>query len=84
MQDEHNDCVSLFAHGVPLHEGQGLGQNRERFRFPAIDRGEPLLSASAAAKSAVLNIMQILSREGMSHGITVNAILPSIINTPVN
>jgi NAD(P)-dependent dehydrogenase (short-subunit alcohol dehydrogenase family) len=52
--------------------------------FPAIDRGKSGLSAYGAAKAAVLNLTQTLAKEGIGHGITVNAVLPSIIDTPAN
>jgi NAD(P)-dependent dehydrogenase (short-subunit alcohol dehydrogenase family) len=52
--------------------------------FPALDRGKATLSAYGAAKSAVLSLTHTLAREGVRHGITVNAILPSIIDTPAN
>jgi len=52
--------------------------------FPALDRGKATLSAYGAAKAAVLNLTHTLAREGVAHGITVNAILPSIIDTPAN
>ena len=52
--------------------------------MPALDRGKATLSAYGAAKSAVLSLTHTLAREGVRHGITVNAILPSIIDTPSN
>jgi len=52
--------------------------------FPAIDRGKSGLAAYGAAKAAVLNLTQTLAREGVSHGVTANAVLPSIIDTPPN
>jgi NAD(P)-dependent dehydrogenase (short-subunit alcohol dehydrogenase family) len=52
--------------------------------FPALDRGKATLSAYGAAKAAVLNLTHTLAREGVAYGITVNAILPSIIDTPAN
>jgi len=52
--------------------------------FPAIDRGKSGLAAYGAAKAAVLNLTQTLAREGVGHGITANAVLPSIIDTPPN
>jgi NAD(P)-dependent dehydrogenase (short-subunit alcohol dehydrogenase family) len=42
------------------------------------------LSVYAASKAAVLNFTQTLAVEGKAHGVTVNAILPSIIDTPTN
>lgn len=52
--------------------------------LPALDRGARGMAAYGAAKSAVLNLTQTLAREGVEHGITANAILPSIIDTPAN
>ncbi len=51
---------------------------------PALDRGASGMSAYGAAKAAVLNLTQTLAREGAPHGITANAILPTIIDTPGN
>jgi NAD(P)-dependent dehydrogenase (short-subunit alcohol dehydrogenase family) len=51
---------------------------------PAVDRGAAGMSAYGAAKAAVLNLTQTLAREGAPHGITANAILPTIIDTPGN
>ncbi len=42
------------------------------------------MSAYAASKAAVLNLTYSLSQELMSDGITVNAIVPSMIDTPAN
>ena len=52
--------------------------------FPALDRGKGGLSAYGAAKAAVLNLTHTLAREGSGHGITANAIVPSVIDTPAN
>jgi NAD(P)-dependent dehydrogenase (short-subunit alcohol dehydrogenase family) len=52
--------------------------------LPALDRGKPHLAAYGAAKAAVLNLTHTLAKEGAEHGITANAILPSIIDTPEN
>jgi NAD(P)-dependent dehydrogenase (short-subunit alcohol dehydrogenase family) len=51
---------------------------------PAVDRGAAGMTAYAAAKAAVLSLTQSLSREVVADGITVNAIVPSIIDTPAN
>ena len=51
---------------------------------PALGRGAANMSAYAASKAAVLNLTYSLSEELMSDGITVNAIVPSVINTPAN
>jgi NAD(P)-dependent dehydrogenase (short-subunit alcohol dehydrogenase family) len=52
--------------------------------LPALEGGESGLSAYGASKAAVLNLTRTLAREGGPHGITANAVLPSIIDTPAN
>ncbi len=51
---------------------------------PALGRGGANMSAYAASKAAVLNLTYSLSEELMGDGITVNAIVPSMIDTPAN
>lgn len=51
---------------------------------PAVERGQPLLSAYSPSKAAVMNLTETLSKELVDRGITVNAVLPSIIDTPGN
>jgi len=66
-----------------MREG-GWGRIVNVSALPALDRGKAELSAYGAAKAALLNLTYTLSKEGVSEGITVNAILPSIIDTPAN
>lgn len=47
-------------------------------------KGEASMSAYSASKSAVLRLTESMSAELISHGVTVNAVLPSIIDTPPN
>jgi NAD(P)-dependent dehydrogenase (short-subunit alcohol dehydrogenase family) len=68
----------------PGMKAAGWGRIVNVSAFPALDRGKATLSAYGAAKSAVLSLTHTLAREGVRHGITVNAILPSIIDTPAN
>jgi NAD(P)-dependent dehydrogenase (short-subunit alcohol dehydrogenase family) len=51
---------------------------------PALERGAANMSAYAASKAAVLNLTYSLARELGPSGITANAIVPSIIDTPAN
>lgn len=51
---------------------------------PALNHGGANLSAYAAAKAAVLNLTESLAKELVSSGITVNSIVPTVIDTPAN
>lgn len=46
--------------------------------------GLPDMSAYCAAKSTVMRLTESLARELRGHGINVNAVLPSILDTPRN
>ena len=50
----------------------------------AASRAGAGMGAYAASKSAVLRLTEALAEECKDHGINVNAILPSIIDTPAN
>lgn len=52
--------------------------------MPALTRGDEQASAYAASKAAVLNMTQSLSAELAESSVTVNAIAPSVIDTPDN
>ena len=52
--------------------------------MPALVRGAAHMSAYAASKAAVLNFSQSLASELAADHITVNAIAPSMIDTPAN
>lgn len=51
---------------------------------PALERGATGMSAYAASKAAVLNLTYSLAKELAPAGVAVNAIVPSIIDTPAN
>lgn len=46
--------------------------------------GAPEISAYSASKAAVLRLTESMAAELLDHGITVNAVLPSTIDTPAN
>lgn len=68
----------------PGMRDRGWGRIVNVSAFPALELGSPGLSAYGAAKAGVLNLTYTLAREGVGHGITANAVLPSIIDTPGN
>lgn len=47
-------------------------------------QGEPNIAAYAASKSLALRLTEAMAGELLPHGITVNAVLPSVIDTPQN
>jgi NAD(P)-dependent dehydrogenase (short-subunit alcohol dehydrogenase family) len=47
-------------------------------------RGQPRMGAYTASKSVVMRLSESLSAELKDHGINVNCVLPSIIDTPAN
>ncbi len=47
-------------------------------------KGEATMAAYAASKSAALRLTEAMSGELLDKGITVNAVLPSVIDTPQN
>lgn len=51
---------------------------------PALNRGAAMMSAYAASKAAVLNLTYSLAEELKPAKIGVNAIVPTIIDTPAN
>jgi NAD(P)-dependent dehydrogenase (short-subunit alcohol dehydrogenase family) len=50
----------------------------------AAARGEANMAAYCAAKSALQRLVESLSAEVREHGIRVNSVAPSIIDTPAN
>ena len=69
---------------VSLLRGSGGGRIILVAARPALERGAANMSAYAASKSAVLSLSQSLAKELARDRITVNAIVPSIIDTAAN
>lgn len=68
---------------VPGMVAQGRGSVVNVGALSAL-HGQAGMSAYAASKSAVLRLTESLSAEVKEHGVNVNAVLPSIIDTPAN
>ena len=69
---------------APAMRGQRWGRIVNVAAVPALERGAAGMSAYAASKAAVLNLTYSLAKELGPSGVTVNAIVPSIIDTPAN
>jgi len=73
-------CRSAF----PAMRAAGWGRIVNVSALPAHNEVRAGFSAYASAKAAVLQLSRTLAREGVGDGITVNTVLPSIIDTPGN
>jgi len=69
---------------VALMRPGGWGRIITVAAVPAVERGAADMTAYAASKAASLKLTQSLAREVVQDGITVNAVVPSIIDTPAN
>ena len=85
MQEMNATSTFLGSRAVvPLMRASGGGRIVNVTAMPALTRGAAHMSAYAASKAAVLNFSQSLASELAADRITVNAIAPSIIDTPAN
>ena len=86
-QDMFKVNVDTLRHSVqavvPRMIEQGRGAVVNVGALSAL-KGTAGMSAYVASKSAVLRLTESLSAEVGQHGINVNAVLPSIIDTPAN
>jgi NAD(P)-dependent dehydrogenase (short-subunit alcohol dehydrogenase family) len=76
-------AYDLFRAVLPKMQAHGYG------RILAIGSqsaagGAPGLSAYAASKAALASLIQTVAAEYKASGITANAVLPSVIDTPAN
>ena len=75
--------VRMVEAVVPVMRAQGSGRIVNMGARAGL-RGSALMGAYAASKSAVMRLTESLSDELKEHGVQVNCILPSIIDTPRN
>lgn len=76
-------CKNVIAATVPTLIANGSGAIVNIGAAGALS-GAGNMSAYCASKSVVMNMTQSLSEEVKSKGINVNAVLPSVIDTPAN
>lgn len=84
MFDTNVHTVRHIAHAVVPHflvAGRGKVVNVGAY---AAQKGVAHMGAYVAAKSALLRLTETLSAELRDHGINVNCVLPTIIDTPDN
>ncbi len=81
-----NAGTAFFASraALPGMRERGWGRIVNVSALPALDRGTKGMAAYGASKAAVLNLTHTLAKEGVDRGVTANAVLPSIIDTPAN
>lgn len=76
--------VLLCSRAAVAGMGEAGGRILNVSAMPAVTRGAGEMSAYAASKAAVLSLTQSLAKELRDRRITVNAILPTTIDTPGN
>jgi NAD(P)-dependent dehydrogenase (short-subunit alcohol dehydrogenase family) len=69
---------------VPIMKEQGGGRIVNVSALGVLERGEPKMAAYGASKAAVLSLTEHLAQELLADHITVNAVLPTTIDTPEN
>jgi NAD(P)-dependent dehydrogenase (short-subunit alcohol dehydrogenase family) len=47
-------------------------------------KGDPMVAPYAVSKGGVILLTQTIAEENKAHGITANAVLPSVVDTPAN
>ncbi len=84
-QYELNATTAFLMSRAAIPAMQSRGWGRIINVASRVARTSPAgLSAYAASKAAVLTLTEVLANELRDHGITANAILPSVIDTPAN
>ena len=74
---------NMLRHTVPVMLDQGRGSIVNVGALGAL-KGAGNMGAYTAAKSTVMRLTEALSEEVKHNGVNVNAVLPSLIDTPRN
>lgn len=69
---------------VPRMKERGWGRIVNVASMPALERGSPGMAAYGASKTALLHLTHSLAGELVEDGVTVNAVVPTVIDTPAN
>jgi NAD(P)-dependent dehydrogenase (short-subunit alcohol dehydrogenase family) len=85
QQFELNTVTAAIVtkHAAPLLAAQGGGPIVHTSSRVATEKGENGFAYSVS-KLAVVRLVEAAAAEGREHGVRVNCIMPSIIDTPVN
>ena len=84
MQRMNLDTVFLTCReAIRRMEGQGAGRIINVGAF-AVTRKPAGMAAYTTSKAAVLHLTEVLAEETLAGGITVNAVLPTVMDTPGN
>lgn len=78
------NTVHTLRHAYPLLKAHENGANVVLVSARGATTGGPGSAVYSAAKAGIANLALSLSREWLEDGITVNAILPSTMDTPAN
>ena len=82
----HNATTAFLCSraAIPLMREQRFGRILNVTAMPALHGGAAQMTAYSASKAALLNLTQSLAKELAGTGITANAIVPNIVDTPPN
>ena len=69
---------------APDMKARGWGRIVTVSSAPAVNHGGANVAAYSASKAAVLNLSESLAKELVAWNITVNSIVPTVIDTPAN
>ncbi|MFP3947332.1 MAG: SDR family NAD(P)-dependent oxidoreductase [Longimicrobiales bacterium] len=85
MMDVNATSAFLCSRSAaPYMKESGWGRIVNVASIPALERGSPGMAAYGASKTALLHLTCSLADELVEDGVTVNAVVPTVIDTPAN